>query len=53
MALAASLLTITAGRDLLASDPMAGSRLSVTMSPLRISAADAVAGHMLPGPGIT
>jgi hypothetical protein len=36
VALAASLLTTMAGRILLASDPIAGSRLTVTMSPRRI-----------------
>lgn len=36
VALAASLLTTTAGRLLLASEPRAGSRLTVTISPRRI-----------------
>src|SRR5208337_1999234 len=36
VALAASLLTITAGRVLLASDPREGSRLTMTISPRRI-----------------
>ncbi len=52
VALAASLLTTTAGRVLLASDPRAGSGLTVTISPWRMSASQAVRGDRLPGHGL-
>src|SRR5215469_8721526 len=52
-ALAASLLTTTAGRILLASDPRAGSRLTWTISPRRTSVAKAVACGDFPRLGVT
>src|SRR6478672_5371049 len=52
-ALAASLLTTTAGRILFASDPRAGSRLTWTTSPRRMSVPKAVAGGGFPRPGVT
>src|SRR5215471_14685545 len=51
-ALAASLLTTTAGRIFLASDPRAGSRLTWTISPRRTSVGQAVAGGGGPCPRI-
>src|SRR5215813_13164326 len=51
-ALAASLLTTTAGRVLLASDPRAGSRLTWTISPRRTSVSQAVTGGGFPRLGV-
>src|SRR5215469_319300 len=52
-ALAASLLTTTAGRILFASDRRAGSRLTWTISPRRTSVAKAVACGGFPRLGVT